>query len=79
LLPDLVVLWRNHRPVKQASSSHFGTIGAPLSTGRTGNHRALGFLVVPPSIMRTGMALPQRVSGLAQFVGDVLPLLSGRA
>jgi stage V sporulation protein SpoVS len=45
-LPDLVVLWNDLEPATEIYSDRLGRFTARLGTGRTGNHRADGFVVL---------------------------------
>ena len=45
-LPDLVITWAPGQPAREAHSERLGRIHAQLDTGRSGNHRHEGFLLL---------------------------------
>jgi len=46
LLPDLVVTWTNSEPAARIHSTRLQDLTAQLETGRSGNHRHEGFVVI---------------------------------
>jgi len=84
-LPDLVVSWDESAPIAALSSPATGTVSAPSPDGRTGTHRAPGFLIARGPGFAAGQQLAgARVSDFAptvlQRLGLELPAaLEGRA
>jgi predicted AlkP superfamily phosphohydrolase/phosphomutase len=46
LLPDLIVTWNEHHPATTVYSHELGSFTTRLDTGRSGNHRHEGFVIV---------------------------------
>jgi predicted AlkP superfamily phosphohydrolase/phosphomutase len=67
-LPDLIIRWSNVAPAHRVNSS-LGTLTGELGTGRGGNHRSGGFLIVlQPGAQRASEAEPLAISELASTV-----------
>ena len=58
-LPDLVIKWNELPPATRVQSETLGAFEADLSTGRSGNHRPRGFLLVPRSDSALAADSPQ--------------------
>jgi predicted AlkP superfamily phosphohydrolase/phosphomutase len=68
-LPDRVVSWADAEPARQVQSERLGSISARLDTGRAGNHRHQGFLLLDAAAARRAGATPLRhVLDLAPWV-----------
>lgn len=46
MLPDLIVTWNEQHPATAVESSDLGSFSTGLETGRSGNHRHEGFVIV---------------------------------
>jgi predicted AlkP superfamily phosphohydrolase/phosphomutase len=83
LLPDLIVSWRNGKPIDQVVSKEIGTIKDTLPDPRAGNHRPEGFaLFYGPGIMKgresEGHLLDIAPTILNFYGHDLPPSLDGR-
>jgi predicted AlkP superfamily phosphohydrolase/phosphomutase len=46
LLPDYVVTWKPQKPVTRIRSEQYGSVEGHIDTGRSGNHRHVGFAIL---------------------------------
>ncbi len=69
---DLIVLWQDDRPTDVVDSPEYGRIG-PVPHGRTGGHRAGGFLLVKSPKIPAGFQLP--VGQLLDIPPTILSLM----
>jgi predicted AlkP superfamily phosphohydrolase/phosphomutase len=65
-LPDVVVTWERGSPEDRMHSPRLGAMGGRRDTGRSGNHRHEGFVVVPPEL--DPAPAPTHIVGLASWV-----------
>jgi predicted AlkP superfamily phosphohydrolase/phosphomutase len=63
-LPDLVIVWNDIPPAAHIDSDLLGEFDAEIATGRSGNHRPHGFVVIPKAETDTP---PRTVEELAAF------------
>jgi hypothetical protein len=72
-LPDLVILWNDLEPATQIYSDRLGRFAGRLGTGRTGNHRPDGFVVLAGDPRPADQESPlQHIVKLAPFVRNLL-------
>lgn len=69
-LPDIVVRWNGHAPVRRIESAILGPVTAELATGRSGNHHREGFCAV--AVPGVEPSAPGDGIGLASFVRGLL-------
>ena len=70
LLPDVIVTWNESRPTRQITSPIYGQITAQHDDGRTGHHRARGFLIMmePEGDVAAAIAPQMRVEEIAAVI-----------
>ncbi len=73
LLPDLVILWNELEPATEIYSDRLGRFTGRLGTGRTGNHRPDGFVVLAGDQRPAERVSP--VKHIVDFAGFVRNLL----
>ena len=67
-LPDLIVVWNEIPPVSEIVSDLLGSFQSKIATGRSGNHRPDGFVVVPKrDEALISATAPQTFEDLAAF------------
>jgi predicted AlkP superfamily phosphohydrolase/phosphomutase len=72
-LPDLLVDWIRTEPIAGASSATIGTVHAPYTGARTGDHRPTGLLIAcGPGIEPRRGSTPVRSVDLAPTVAALL-------
>ncbi len=71
-LPDLVVTWEGQPPQTALESAELGRITARLETGRSGNHRHEGFILV------NGPAKSTEDWAAVGHIKDIAPVLSNK-
>jgi predicted AlkP superfamily phosphohydrolase/phosphomutase len=73
-LPDIIVTWKEApRPATRINSPVFGEIVAQSDTGRTGHHRAQGFLVMLEQSSQKGRSSARQMS-----VNDLASIIRAR-
>ncbi|OQW37494.1 MAG: hypothetical protein A4E19_12480 [Nitrospira sp. SG-bin1] len=76
-LPDVIVTWNKHPPAAVVESKALGRITSRLDTGRSGNHRHEGFLLLcGPGQQHEGWASVKHIVNLApqllhQYLGPL--------
>jgi predicted AlkP superfamily phosphohydrolase/phosphomutase len=81
-LPDLFLEWNHDHPIETVWSPHFGTMHAPYTHWRSGDHRPSGLLLVSSPEIAGCARLPElRIEDLApsiaQLLGVQLPQADG--
>ena len=77
-LPDLFVIWREHKSSSRARSDRFGLLPAEPQTGRSGNHTADGFaVIISPTGSVTERPPLNSVTDLAKWVTDAVQQAGG--
>jgi hypothetical protein len=72
-MPDLIVVWNDMRAVSHATSDLLGSFTAELATGRSGNHRPEGFVIIAnDDTALQAVAPPQGIADLASLISRAL-------
>ncbi|MBI4446711.1 MAG: alkaline phosphatase family protein [Acidobacteria bacterium] len=74
-LPDFIVTWRETRQAEEIDSPILGRLRVPPATGRSGNHRPMGFF---SAFLPTGhLWRPRRLAGIDDLAKEVKVFFEG--